>query len=36
VRTLLFYVGIAMQKAILKKGKKPTIKLAEPWYFTHI
>jgi len=36
VRTLLFYVEIAMRKAIVKKGKKPAIKLAESWYFTHV
>jgi hypothetical protein len=29
-------VESVMQKAILKKEKKPTAKLAEPWYFAHI
>ena len=29
-------VEIVIQKAILKKAKKPTTKLAEPWYFAHV
>jgi hypothetical protein len=32
----LFYVEIAMRKAIVKKEKNSATKLAESWYFTHV
>jgi hypothetical protein len=29
-------VEIDMQKAVVKKEKKPITELAKPWYFTHV
>jgi hypothetical protein len=33
---MLFYMEIAMQKAIVKQEKKSAARLAKPWYFAHV
>jgi len=36
VRIMLFYVEIAMQKAVVKQGKRSVARVAKPWYFAHV